>query len=131
MIEIDRVSHGYGTTPVLSDVSLTLPKGENADQISATVDTGTGKQVSKQETLTISQTSGDVTAVSGSADLSPASQTRVWMRFIHTGEVYGLIGQTIAGVATLASLFMAYTGLALSYRRLIQPLLRRRARGAV
>lgn len=27
MIEIDRVSHGYGTTPVLSDVSLTLPKG--------------------------------------------------------------------------------------------------------
>lgn len=27
MIEIDGVSHGYGATPVLRDISLTLPKG--------------------------------------------------------------------------------------------------------
>ena len=112
-------------------ITLTLPKGGSADQVSVKVDTGTGKQVSRQETLSISQASGEITGVSSSADLSPATQARVWMRFIHTGEVYGQIGQTIAGLATLAALFMAYTGLALAWRRLISPLFRRRQPGTV
>lgn len=107
-------------------ITLTLPKGEGADEVRVMVDTGTGRQVAKQQTLTISQAGGETVKVSGLDDLSPATQSRVWWRYIHTGEVYGLFGQTVAGLATLASLVMAYTGLALSYRRLIQPLLRRR-----
>ncbi|MEO8307791.1 MAG: PepSY-associated TM helix domain-containing protein [Pseudomonadota bacterium] len=52
-------------------------------------------------------------------------RARTWFRFIHTGEQYGLIGQTLAGIASLAACFLAYTGLALAWRRLIHPLLRR------
>ncbi len=107
-------------------ITLTLPQDAHAADVSVRVDTGTGKQLTRQETLTISQQSGEVTAVSTFSDRSPATKARMWMRFVHTGEFYGLIGQTIAGLASLASVFMVYTGLALSWRRLVQPLFRRR-----
>jgi uncharacterized iron-regulated membrane protein len=57
---------------------------------------------------------------------SPGQRARTWFRFAHTGEQYGIVGQTLAGVASLAACFLAYTGLALAWRRLITPLLRRR-----
>jgi uncharacterized iron-regulated membrane protein len=57
---------------------------------------------------------------------SPGQRARVWFRFAHTGEQYGIVGQTLAGLASLAACFLAYTGLALAWRRLITPLLRRR-----
>ena len=40
------------------------------------------------------------------------------IRFAHTGEWLGVIGQTIAGIFTLASLFLVWTGCSLSLRRL-------------
>lgn len=107
-------------------LTLTLPNEAGTNDVTVRVDTGTGKQIAKQETLTISQISGEVTAVSRFADRSPATQARMWLRFVHTGEYYGVIGQTIAGLASLAGAVMVYTGLALSYRRLVQPLFRRR-----
>jgi uncharacterized iron-regulated membrane protein len=48
------------------------------------------------------------------------------MRFVHTGEQYGLIGQTLAAIASLAACLLAYTGLALAFRRLVLPALKRR-----
>ncbi len=49
------------------------------------------------------------------------------MRFAHTGEEYGVVGQTIAGLASLAACFLVYTGFALAWRRLVWPLFRRAA----
>jgi hypothetical protein len=40
------------------------------------------------------------------------------MRFAHTGEVLGLAGQTIAGMATAGGTVLVYTGIALAFRRL-------------
>lgn len=53
-------------------------------------------------------------------------RTRRWLRFIHTGEVYGIAGQTVAGLASLAASLLALTGLAMAWRRLIAPLRRSR-----
>jgi uncharacterized iron-regulated membrane protein len=53
-------------------------------------------------------------------------KARSWIRFLHTGEALGLVGQTIAGLVSLTSVVMVWTGLALAYRRLLQPLWRRR-----
>ena len=39
------------------------------------------------------------------------------LRFAHTGEVAGLPGQLIAGLASLGAVVLGYTGLALSLRR--------------
>ncbi|HEY9464856.1 MAG TPA: hypothetical protein VIR54_17315, partial [Vicinamibacterales bacterium] len=38
-------------------------------------------------------------------------------RFAHTGEVLGIPGQTIAGLATGGSIVLVWTGLALAWRR--------------
>jgi uncharacterized iron-regulated membrane protein len=50
---------------------------------------------------------------------------RTWMRFIHTGEAFGFIGQAIAGIASLGGAVLVWTGLALSWRRLLAWMARR------
>lgn len=56
---------------------------------------------------------------------TPGSRARITIRFLHTGEVLGVLGQTLAGLGSLAGVFLVWTGLALSYRRLIRPLFNR------
>lgn len=91
------------------------------------VDTGTGGQPQNVTHLYISRGNGEILKTVGFEDATPGRQARVFIRFLHTGEALGVVGQTIFGLAALASCFLVYTGLALAYRRLIQPALRRRA----
>lgn len=53
----------------------------------------------------------------GFEERSTGMKIRIWMRFLHTGEAFGLIGKIIATLATAASLVLVYTGFALSWRR--------------
>lgn len=94
------------------------------------VDTGTGVQPSKQTDVFVSRADASVLGTHAFGDNSPGRQARSFMRRIHTGEYYGLIGQTIFGLASLAACFLVYTGLALAYRRLLQPVLRKRKAAA-
>jgi uncharacterized iron-regulated membrane protein len=68
-------------------------------------------------TLSVDQYRGEIVSKSGFADRSTGQQARVWVRFLHTGEAFGMPGRIIATLATAASLFLVYTGFALSYRR--------------
>ena len=52
---------------------------------------------------------------------TPAQRARSWVRFAHTGEQYGVLGQTIAALASLLACVLVYTGLALAWRRFIRP----------
>jgi uncharacterized iron-regulated membrane protein len=76
--------------------------------------------------LTLDGTSGEVVRYMWGGDYSPGDQARDVVRFLHTGEVFGLVGQTIAGLASLAACLLVYTGLALAWRRLVQPLFKRK-----
>jgi uncharacterized iron-regulated membrane protein len=49
---------------------------------------------------------------------SPGRRARTWLRFAHTGEIYGLTGQTGAGIVTGGGAVLVYTGIALALRRL-------------
>ncbi len=117
--------------PAWNRVVLTLPTAPEADTVTVVVDTGPGRRMTRQETLTIGLDNARVIAVESFGDRPKAVRTFMFLRFAHTGEHYGVVGQTIAGLASLATVFMVYTGLALAWRRLITPLLRRRrqARG--
>lgn len=57
-------------------------------------------------------------AVRDYGSLSTSRQIRSWARFGHTGEVFGIVGQTIATLATAAGVVLVWTGFALSIRRL-------------
>lgn len=77
-------------------------------------------------TLAFNRKTENLTTTQAYQQETPARKTRTYIRFLHTGEVYGLIGQTIAGLASLAACFLVYTGWALAFRRLIMPFIRRR-----
>ncbi|MBE2212909.1 MAG: PepSY domain-containing protein [Opitutaceae bacterium] len=62
---------------------------------------------------------GDMLTKVAFGDRSPGLRARVWVRFLHTGEAFGLAGKVIAVLATAASLVLVYTGFALSWRRFV------------
>jgi uncharacterized iron-regulated membrane protein len=106
-------------------ISLTIPQA-TTPAVAVTIDTGNGVQNDLKETYVYSRETGDVIKEIGPTAGTAGQKTRVFLRFLHTGEIYGIIGQTLAGLASLAALFLTYTGFALAYRRLIQPLFFRR-----
>ena len=112
--------------PEWQRITLSFPQGQGRPTTSAEVDTGTGRQPDKKVTLTYAMEDGALVATKGQGNQTPARQARVFLRFLHTGEVYGLWGQTIAGLASLFTLVMVWTGLALAWRRLVMPMLRGR-----
>jgi len=91
------------------------------------IDEGNGGQPQRRHNLTLDAYSGDVAAWQPFSSQSTGQRARSWIRFLHTGEALGVVGQTIAGVVSATSVLMVWTGLALAYRRLIAPLFARRA----
>ena len=81
------------------------------------VDHGSGRQPAKWTNLTFDPTSGVLTARASGQPEGRAARIRFWLRFAHTGEVYGVVGQTIAGVASAGATVLVWTGLALTWRR--------------
>lgn len=106
-------------------ITLTLPR-EDDRRARFTIDAGNGGQPQHRHTLVLDAATGAVTSWEPFANQTPGRRARSWVRFLHTGEALGIAGQTVAGVVSLTSVIMVWTGLALAYRRLITPLFRRR-----
>lgn len=85
--------------------------------LQVTVDTGTGAQPQKKGTLQLDRATGATKKWEPFEAQTKGRQWRSWLRFVHTGEYYGLIGQTIACLVTAGSVVLIYTGLALTWRR--------------
>ncbi len=82
-----------------------------------TVDSGYGGQPQMRQTLTIDRTSAAVLKKENFDTQTLGRRARSWLRFVHTGEFYGLTGQTIAGIASAGGGVLVYTGLSLALRR--------------
>ena len=101
---------------VWNAITLRLPI-DNAERVVLLVDRGTGRQPSKQYELAFDRDNGELIERTGYPTYSPARKFRRWLRFAHTGEVYGLLGQTLAGIAASGAVVLAWTGLAMAWRR--------------
>jgi len=97
-----------------------------AAPIVLTVDEGYAGQPQKRTTLTVDRATATVAKAEAFESLSTGRRLRSWLRFAHTGEIYGLTGQTIAGLASAGGAVLVYTGLALAFRRFVSWLRRRR-----
>ena len=106
--------------------TLNMKPGE--DGLTSVVERGTGGQLQKRVTVTADPETLEITKVATFADHSPGRRARLTLRYLHTGEWFGKIGQTIAGIVSLATLFMIWTGISLALRRL-WAWRRRRGRG--
>ncbi len=85
--------------------------------VSFVIDHGYAGQPQKRVTLNVDRQSAQILTRESFDDFNAGRQTRTWMRFVHTGEYYGLPGQTIAGIASAAAAVLVFTGIALSLRR--------------
>ena len=107
-------------------ITLTFPQ-PGATTVSFAIDQGNGGQPQLRHTLVLDAASGNVASWQPFESQTPGRRARSWVRFLHTGEALGIAGQTVAGIVSLTSVIMVWTGLALAWRRLVSPLFRRRA----
>lgn len=108
---------------------ITLPLAANGPRVSVNVELQSTERRAPRRTVVLDAADGHLIEVQGANAPAPTAgqAARTWFRFAHTGEQYGIIGQTIAGLASLAACFLVYTGLALAWRRLVVPVFRRNA----
>jgi uncharacterized iron-regulated membrane protein len=102
--------------PGWKTISVALP-APDAPRVVLTVDAGDGGQPHKRATLTIDRTTGAPVRWEPFSSQSSGRRARTWLRFAHTGEVYGLVGQTVAGLVSAGGAVLVWTGLALAWRR--------------
>ena len=85
--------------------------------LTLTVDRGNGGQPHLRSTITVGRDDGTKFRLETFADQSLGRRARSWLRFVHTGEYYGIAGQTVAAIASLAAVMLVWTGFALSLSR--------------
>ena len=128
-VPVDGLDAAYARAqervPAWRTITVRLTGGPRAPFV-FTVDEGYSGQPQKRDTLTVSRT-GEIEKSEKFSDLSAGRRLRSWLRFAHTGEIYGLTGQTIAGIVSAGGVVLVYTGIALAFRRFTAWLRRRRS----
>ena len=95
--------------------TITMPASARAP-LTFGIDRGNGGQPQVRSTLTVDRNSGAI-RYETFADQKLGARLRSLSRFAHTGEVLGVTGQTIAGLASAGASALVCTGLALAFRR--------------
>jgi uncharacterized iron-regulated membrane protein len=110
-------------------IHLRIPTPDSlAAPVVFAIDRGNGGQPHLRSTLSLDRTTGDVVRYEAFSDQSLGRRLRSISRFAHTGEVLGIVGQTVAGIASAGGAVLVWTGLSLAFRRLRAWLTRRVAR---
>lgn len=97
-------------------ISLRLPSDLEAPVTFTILRGGRGRPDLRAQ-LTLDRASGEEKTLQTYASQGFGRRVRAWMRWLHTGEAGGWIGQTIAGIASAGAAVLVWTGLALSWRR--------------
>lgn len=97
-------------------ITLRLPSSEKAPW-SFTIDQGYAGQPQKRTLLTLKRQTHEIVKVEPFSSYDAGRRARTWLRFVHTGEYYGLAGQTVAGIASAGGAVLVWTGIALALRR--------------
>ncbi|MEP7381155.1 MAG: PepSY-associated TM helix domain-containing protein [Gemmatimonadota bacterium] len=100
-------------------ITIALPTDVEAP-VNLVIDRGTGGQPQRRATLRLDPATGREVAWVPFDSLTRGLRARSFMRYAHTGEYFGIFGQTVAGLVTLATTLLVWTGLALAWRRLIR-----------
>jgi uncharacterized iron-regulated membrane protein len=106
--------------------SMWVELGRETENTHFYIDRSLGNNYDAAYALFLDNDTADVVRVKRGSDWSKGAQAWGVARFLHTGEYFGLVGQTIAGLASLAACFLVYTGFTLSWRRLVSPYLRKK-----
>lgn len=99
--------------------SMWMEIGEDIQEARFFIDKSIGHRQELAYSLFFDTQTGEVTKVLRKQDWSPGGQAWGTARFLHTGEYFGVVGQTVAGVVSLLACVLVYTGIVLAWRRLV------------
>jgi uncharacterized iron-regulated membrane protein len=105
-------------------ISLVIPE-DATDPVEARIERGLPGQPQKRFVARYDAISGGELEFVRPEEQPTTSRVRGFFRFAHTGEYFGIAGQTVAGIVTLLSVILVWTGLALTWRRMLRALRRR------
>lgn len=108
-------------------ISLPLPMSGRAPLV-FTIDRGGGGRPDLRGQLTLQRETGEVVRWEPFSSYNLGRKLRMWVRFGHTGEAAGFLGQTIAGIASAGGVMLVWTGISLALRRFAAWRTRRRSR---
>ena len=90
------------------------------------IDSGDGDQPQLRGQLTFDRKTGEVARWEPFGSNSPGRRLRTWLRFSHTGEAFGIPGETVAAIASAGAVVLVWTGISLAIRRLLRSVARQK-----
>ncbi len=97
-------------------LSLRFPN-QPGEPLTFVIDQGNGARPDLRAMLTLDADTGGEVLWQPYSSQTAGQRARAWVRWIHTGEAGGLLGQTAAFLVTIATMVLIWTGLALTWRR--------------
>lgn len=104
--------------PTWQTVTMRLPDRPGA-AVSFTMNDAQNWNSFARSQLTLDPATARIVRWEPYADGSRGQKWRGWIRFGHTGELGGVVGQCLAGGASLGGVVLVWTGLSLALRRLV------------
>lgn len=115
--ELDKLIAKAATTdPAWFSLTLRIPPAKGKE-VTLSLDEGDGGDPRTKSQITLLRKTGDVTKQQRYMDNSRARRWRLLAHFIHTGELFGLLGQSAAFLTSAGTLLLVITGFSLSIRR--------------
>lgn len=99
--------------------SMWMEIGEHEFEARFYIDKSIGHRQELAYSLYFDTRSAEITRTLAKSDWSRGGQAWGTARFLHTGEYFGFIGQTLAGLVSLLACILVYTGVVLAWRRLV------------
>lgn len=96
-------------------INLRLPITKDAAVF--TIDEGKYWNMFGRSSLTIDAKTAEISKWESYGEQNAGRQLRSWVRFTHTGETGGIVGQIIGFLACIGGAFLVYTGISLALRR--------------
>lgn len=110
------IAAAQASTSGWKSLELHLPGAREKD-VTVVTDTSDSGLPQERVRYQINLKSGETTHVERFETSPRGTRWRTEARFLHTGELFGIAGKAVALLAALAGLLLAWTGVALSWRR--------------
>jgi uncharacterized iron-regulated membrane protein len=108
--QLDRAwAHADSLMPSWSVMTMRLPNREGMP-VSFTITDGRSWNAFARSQLTVDAATGDVGQWQPYESSSLGQKARGWFRFAHTGELAGITGQLVAGIACAGGVVLVWTG---------------------
>lgn len=110
------IQRAMAQDPHWNSLLMRMP-GEKDGPIAFTLDEGDGGKPQQRAQLSIARKDARVIRWEPFSANPRGRQWRLYARFIHSGEIFGPIGQSIALLSVLSTLVLVWTGFSLAIRR--------------